>query len=251
MPVRFERDEGVVTLTLDWPERRNAIGPAEATELTDAINSLDPSTVDVLILAGNGAFCAGGDLPSISAAVEGQSPQHVAELIYGQFQGMVRALQNTLFPTIAALDGPAIGLGADLALACDMRFVGAKGWLQQGWARIGLVSGTAGVIMMQQIAPGETWRFLVEQPRLDGADCARLGFAEQADGTAIDAARARAVALMKMPRPAVRGYVEILRRSVRISDVDFEACARLQGSLLTSESFRRFAQGISTANPDR
>jgi hypothetical protein len=74
--------------------------------------------------------------------------------IYDLPQSMVRALVSVSVPIIAALDGPAVGLGMDLALACDMRLVGAGGWMMQGWARAGLVPATGGVLLMERLAPG-------------------------------------------------------------------------------------------------
>src|ERR687883_58575 len=98
---RIDYDDGVAVVTLPWPERRNALAPADAREIA------------------------------------------------------------------AAVEGPAIGLGMDLALCCDMRLVGAGGFLQQGWAAAGLISGTGGAALIERLAPGRGWRLLADQARLD------------------------------------------------------------------------------------
>ena len=86
------------------------------------------------MLTGNGALCAGGNL---RGAVEraGMPEDERRRLVYGAFQGLVRAIIDVPVATIAAIDGPAVGMGFDLALACDSRFVGPDGWCQQGWGR--------------------------------------------------------------------------------------------------------------------
>jgi len=104
------------------------------------------------VLTGNGAFCAGGNL---RGAVE-RSDLDTSErrqMVYAAYQGVVRALVDCPVPTVAAVDGPAVGMGFDLALACDSRFVGPDGWCQQGWGRVGLVPGTGGELLLRLRAP--------------------------------------------------------------------------------------------------
>ena len=120
---------------LDWPDQRNALGPDESRELSDAVGGAVTPGVCGLVLTGNGAFCAGGNL---RGAVERSDldPSERRQVVYAAYQGVVRALIDCPVPTVAAVDGPAVGMGFDLALACDSRFVGPDGWCQQGWGRV-------------------------------------------------------------------------------------------------------------------
>jgi len=216
MGVLIEREGPAVVVTLDWPERRNALGPDEATALSAALREAAAAPdIAGLVLTGSGAFCAGGDLKG-AASRSGMPEEERRQLVYSAFQGLMRALLAVPVPTVAAMDGPAIGLGFDLALACDSRFIGPQGWCQQGWGRVGFVPGTGGVLLLQHRAPGLLWSLLEQQPRLDAAAAARLNLAEDASG---QDARSRAVArvagLAAMPRASLEAYVALSRDALR------------------------------------
>ncbi|WP_164659010.1 enoyl-CoA hydratase [Tropicibacter sp. Alg240-R139] len=135
--------DGVATLTLNNPSKRNALGD----EMTPALRRMlleteaDPE-VRVLILTGtDGAFCAGGDISSMGGALAGGGAPIADDMIR-----RLREAQNTASlrlyeyskPTIAALPGPAAGAGMSLALACDLRITGQSGFLYPAFGAIGL-----------------------------------------------------------------------------------------------------------------
>jgi len=126
-------------VVLDWPEKRNALGPDEANEVAAALRAAaGQPDVRGIVLTGNGAFCAGGDINGMVARAD-MPPEERRALVYGAYQGLIRTLIELPLPTVAAVDGPAVGMGFDIALACDSRFIGPDGWCRQGWARIGLI----------------------------------------------------------------------------------------------------------------
>ena len=230
----------VTSITLRWERQRNALGPDEADELADAIRRGATTGASALVLRGEGAFCAGGHLPAIAALVR-DYPDDLREVVYRRYQGVVRALHACPVPTIAAVDGAAIGLGMDIALACDMRIVGDGGWMRQGWAAAGLITGTGGVALLERLAPGTSWRLLCTQERLDAAACAALGIGEATEGSAFDAATQRAEELARLPRATIVGYVK-LHRSLRWPDDHFfDQCAQIQADLLRSPEFAAVA----------
>jgi enoyl-CoA hydratase/carnithine racemase len=236
--VQIQRRDEVAIVQLDWPERRNALGPDEAGQLADALGLAREPEVRALVLTGSGAFCAGGDLSQLAILVQ-RGEQAIRDAVYGRYQSVVMALQNAPVPTIAAVDGPAVGLGMDLALACDMRFVGQSGWLRQGWAAIGLIPGTGGALLLESIAPNLLWRLVAEQPRLDAADCVRLGLAEAAqDGSAVTAAIRRATQLAGLPRETISAYLRLQRgaRAIRL-DAHLRECLDEQVKLLQEADF--------------
>ena len=201
---------------LDWPEQRNALGPEEAVEVTEVLE--DAAVADDVcgvVLAGNGAFCAGGNLKGMSER-SGMSEDDRRTLVYGAFQGLIRAIVDVPVTTVAAIDGPAVGMGFDLALACDSRFVGPDGWCQQGWGKLGLIGGTGGELLLRLRAPGALWGLLEDQPRLDGNAMERLGLGEAVvDASARDRAVRRVDALAPMSRDAIEAYVDLYRSDLR------------------------------------
>ncbi|HVT67663.1 MAG TPA: enoyl-CoA hydratase/isomerase family protein, partial [Trebonia sp.] len=125
MPVTATEAGPAWVVTLDWPEKRNSLGPEDTAEVAAAIEEARGKARSALVLTGSGAFCAGGDLRAFSEVSRTMAVEQIRDTVYGRVQRMVRALAECPVPTIAAVDGPAVGLGFDLALACDMRFVGS------------------------------------------------------------------------------------------------------------------------------
>jgi len=230
---------------LDWPDQRNALGPDESRELSDAVGGAVTPGVCGLVLTGNGAFCAGGNL---RGAVERSDldPSERRQVVYAAYQGVVRALIDCPVPTVAAVDGPAVGMGFDLALACDSRFVGPDGWCQQGWGRVGLVPGTGGELLLRLRAPNALWSMLEEQPRLNAASLATLNLAEQvAGGTARERAIARVERLSVMSRAALEAYVALHRAELRaLLPAHLEHAVERQLSLLGSPEFAARVQNV-------
>jgi enoyl-CoA hydratase/carnithine racemase len=231
-------------VTLDWPEKRNSLGPEDTVEVAAAIEEAGARARSAVVLTGAGAFCAGGDLRAFSEVSRTLPVAQIRDTVYGRVQRMVRALAECAVPTIAAVDGPAVGLGLDLALACDMRFVGPKGFLQQGWARAGLIAGTGGVGLLERAAPGRLWQLIATQERLGPERAAELGLAEPATGTALEAARQRAEELAAVERDVLGHYCRLSRSDRWPAAEHFELSAEIQASLIGSERFRAFTERI-------
>jgi enoyl-CoA hydratase/carnithine racemase len=216
MGIRTERHGRAAVVIIDYPERRNALGPDAARELMTALTdaTADPEVAGVVI-TGEGAFSAGGDTKGMASRV-GMSPEERRTLVYSAYQGLLTTLMDMPVPTVAAIDGAAIGFGFDIALGCDSRFIGPDGWVMQGWGRLGLVAGSGGVLLLQVRAPGSLWRLLEGQPRVDGPTAERLGLAEAVPtGTARERAIARVNAYGEMPRATLEAYVALDRAELK------------------------------------
>jgi 2-(1,2-epoxy-1,2-dihydrophenyl)acetyl-CoA isomerase len=246
---RLERDGVAAVVTLDRPETRNSLGPDEARELASMIRHAgsQPEIAGV-VLTGEGAFCAGGNLRVLMGFVDGPEAR-LRDVVYDAYQGLVRALVATPVPTVAAVDGAAVGLGFDLALACDCCLVGPSGWARQGWGALGLVPGTGGELLLRRRAPAALWRLLATQPRLDASALEQLGLGERVgEGTALAAAVGRVEAMGAMSADALAAYVRLHRADLRRGlDEHLAACLDVQVGLLRSPEFRVRAQAALDA----
>ena len=166
MPVLVETGPGYHVLTLNRPERLNAL----TVEMADALlAALDEAEADrecraVLLTGAGRGFCAGQDL----TAIDGATPAAIGDLL-DRYNPLIRRLRALPLPVVCAVNGVAAGAGANLALACDIVMAGEGASFVQAFARIGLVPDCGG-----------TWVL----PRLVGM------------------ARARALALLAEPLPA-------------------------------------------------
>jgi enoyl-CoA hydratase/carnithine racemase len=248
MGVTTTTADRVAVVMLDWPERRNALGPPEATELAAALQAAgDDDASSVVIVSGNGAFCAGGDLRAL-VDIAADGPAAIREVIYNAFHAAVRAIVEMRKPVLAAVDGPAVGLGMDLALACDWRALGPKGWMRQGWGALGVIPGTGGELLLRRLAPSLTWSLLGTSARIEPREAAELGLGEEAPAGAMEAARERANALATLPTAALDGYVRLHRHELRERlDRHLELCVEIQTELVASDEFgaraRRLLEG--------
>lgn len=245
MGVRCERDGHANVVTLDWPETRNAMGPDEVLELAAVLKTAaDDADVHGVVITGNGAFCSGGNLKG-TASRSGMPEEQRRALVYSAFQNMIRAVIAVPVPTVAAVDGPAIGMGLDIALACDSCFIGPNGWCMQGWGSVGFVPGTGGEWLLRLKAPGLLWRLLEQQPRIDAALAAEWRLAESsAPWNARERAVQRINNLAPMSRDALEAYVELGRLDLRKGlDEHLEVAVRNQVKLLSSPAVKaRIAQ---------
>jgi enoyl-CoA hydratase len=136
-----QHENGVRVLTLTDPDRRNALGPEMGTEILRATSALaDDPDARALVVTGEGsAFCAGADLP----ALFGDADRDVTKTHEG-LQAYYRAflsVHELALPTVAAVNGPAVGAGLNLAMACDVRIAGREAAFGATFARIGLHPG--------------------------------------------------------------------------------------------------------------
>ena len=245
--VHVETTGGYAVVTIDRPHRKNALTHDSMSRLTEEFERLSNiDAVRAIVLTGAGAFCAGidlqqlGGLPTTTIAERGTG-------LYDVPQGMIRSLVSVPVPTIAAIDGPAIGLGMDLALACDVRIVGSNGWLMQGWARVGLVPATGGVMLLASKAPTLLWRMLADQPRLDGDAATQEGIAEKAED-ALPAAIERASSLAQMSRKMLAAYVTLSRGPLRDAlPQQLPLAAELQLALFKDGGFRRAVADLKSS----
>jgi enoyl-CoA hydratase len=148
--IRIDRDGRVLTLTLDRPEQLNAINSELHEELSRIFRyaQRDPGS-DVIVLTGAGkAFCAGGDIPWMQQSIDDQS---LFRTIVLEAKEIVFSLLDCEKPIVAKVNGAAAGLGATLALFCDVIFMAQEAVIVDPHVRVGLVAGDGGAVIWPQL----------------------------------------------------------------------------------------------------
>ena len=150
----WAQDGAVVTVTLNRPELRNPISDADMVDaLVAALETLNADmTVRVAVLTGAGsAFSSGGNLRQMGAAAADRSPVDTRRYYETGIQRIPRAFETLEVPIIAAVNGPAIGAGCDLACMCDMRIAGESARFAESFVKVGIVPGDGGAWLLQRV----------------------------------------------------------------------------------------------------
>lgn len=219
-------DDGVATITLNRPERRNALSDQLTPALRQTLLTVeaDPAVRCVVITGAGRAFCAGGDVSGMGGnAGSGSrppaqtSPQDaVQRLKHGQ-ETLTLRLFDLAKPTIAALPGPAAGAGFSIALACDLRIAAASAFLVTAFANIGLSGDYGGSWLLTQLVGVARAKELYYTSRRVAADEAlALGIVNEVVPDSELAARTQELArtLASGPPIALRYMKQNLNRAV-------------------------------------
>lgn len=220
--------DGVATVTLDDPDRRNALDAGLAAELATAIRDLDADpAVGALVVTGAGkAFCAGGNLASLSEGA-GEDPGgaglEARRIAYVSLYEPFLALRSTRVPTLAAVNGAAVGAGLNLVLAADVAIAATSARFMSGFLRIGLHPGGGNTHMLTaRVGPQVAAAMTLFGETLDGQDAERHGLVLRcvSDIDLLATAQDMAARAAGYPPAATSRCKETLRMAVR---TDFEA----------------------------
>lgn len=188
-----DHDGGVRVVRLNDPDRRNAMGLALGAQLRDAVARCSADGVRVVVFTGAGsAFCAGADLPELFGDPD-RSPPETTAVLRDYYRAFLDVHELSL-PTIAAVNGPAVGAGLNLALVCDLRVAGTEATFGATFARIGLHPGGGSTwFLVRQLGYARALEILLRGRTLDAAEAVADGLAtgpsDDPVGDAIDLAR--------------------------------------------------------------
>ncbi len=151
-----ERDGAVLTVRLNSPETRNALTePSQMDELVALCHHVRRDvTIKAMVLTGEGtAFCAGGNVKDMRdrGGIFAGSPFEVRESYRNTIQQIPLALYELDVPVIAAINGPAIGAGLDLACMCDIRIASDKALFAESFVKVGIVPGDGGAWLLPRV----------------------------------------------------------------------------------------------------
>ncbi len=151
-----EREDSILTVRMDSPETRNALSePAQMQEFVDLCAAVKADrSVKVVVLTGNGpAFCAGGNVKDMRerGGIFAGSPYELRESYRNGIQRIPLALYDLDVPVVAAINGPAIGAGLDLACMCDVRMSADTAKFAESFVKLGIVPGDGGAWLLPRI----------------------------------------------------------------------------------------------------
>lgn len=236
----YEMYDQVALITLNRPERRNAMNQALNRDLLTAVRqAADDETVRTVVLTGAGqGFCAGADLTLFQPM---PTPEQVYELILGDYRPLMLTLLEMRKPVIAAVNGVAAGAGASLALACDLRIMAHDASILMAFSNIGLVPDAGATwFLARMVGYGRAYAIAAEGRRVMAEQCLELGLANKV----VPADELRDQALNWAQRLAQRptlalGFTKHALQHALLNDlastIEFEA--RLQQQTIASHDF--------------
>ncbi|WP_295374324.1 enoyl-CoA hydratase-related protein [uncultured Pseudacidovorax sp.] len=236
----WEREGAVVVLRLNRPETRNMI----SVPLTDALVqacariNADLSIKCAVLTAAGDIFCAGGNLKAMRNREHhfAGNPAEIRSYYDQGVQRLARAFSAVEVPIVAAVNGPAIGAGLDLALMCDLRIAAEGARFAESFIRLGLVSAAGGSWLLQRlVGPAVAAELTLTGDDFDAARALQLGILSQVvpPQDLMPCAMALAQRIARHPAHAVRLNKRLLRESLTGS---------LDSTLALAASFQGIAQ---------
>lgn len=258
--VIYEADGGIVTLTLNRPEKRNPISERDVVDgLVAALGRVQAdATVRAVILTGAGsAFSSGGDLRAMEAALDERTRDPSSTIAYyvDGIQRIPLAFETLDVPVIAAVNGPAIGAGTDLACMCDLRIAAEEARFAESFVKIGIIPGDGGAWLLPRIVGwSKACEMALTGDILSAGEALACGLVSRVvPGTGLmDAARALAGRIAVNPPLAVRATKRLLRegRFARLDTMLQLSAAAQAVAHTTAEHREALAKALAPRPPN-
>lgn len=255
---RFEVDGAVATITLDRPDRLNALTLDVYADLRDLLTELEHrDDVHALVLTGEGSgFCSGGDVDDIIGELLERGDNRRVTDFTRMTGAVVRNLRELPIPVIAAVNGTAAGAGAVIAAACDLRVVARSAAFHFLFARVGLSGADMGCayLLPRIVGLGRAMELLLFGDRVDADEALRIGLANHVtdDDRLVDEATAWARRLADGPTFALATTKKLVTRELDMdlaSGLELEAYS--QALLMRSHDHAEFfAARRESRDPD-
>jgi 2-(1,2-epoxy-1,2-dihydrophenyl)acetyl-CoA isomerase len=249
MPNEFiivEKNGGVMKVTLNRPQVLNSFNGAMTRELRMALDDsrADKSIRAVLITGAGRAFCAGQDLSEVPPPGEGVAD--LGAIVHATYTPLIKSIRKLELPVICAVNGPAVGAGANIALACDIVLAADNASFSQAFVKIGLIPDSSGTFFLPRIVgfPRATAMMMTAE-KIEAERAYQIGMIYQvcAADTLQQEAMALATQLASMPTRALGLTKRALNASMTNDlDAQLEVEAELQRE---AGRTRDFAEGVS------
>ena len=249
--IRLGQEDDIATIILNRPEVMNGLNSAMRREIPAAVAEASARARVIVITGAGRAFCSGQDL-SDAKSIEGADFEHI---LREEYEPMLNAVYDCPVPTIAAVNGPAAGAGANLALAADVVIAARSAVFLQAFARIGLIPDAGGTYWLpRQVSFARAMGAALFAEPVTAEQAAAWGMIWEAVPDADFAAtiQARAAHLAQGPTTAYRLLKQALRRSLdhRLGE-QLALEAQLQGEAGRTRDFREGVMAFLEKRPAR
>ena len=247
-------DDSVGTVTLNRPDRGNALRPSMMREICTALDELErDDQVKAIILRGAGKhFSTGADFAFLDELTRTR-PVDVQQQIYEHFQGAARRLYHCRKPTIALISGAAITVGCELALACDFRLVSDTASFQESWIKLGLIPPLGGLFLLPRlIGLGRAMQMVLRAEAVTAQSAVAMGLAQELVPADRLERRGRELALELAQRPPLAyttAKLALHRGLETTMEAEWSANLSSQAMLLSSEDFREGLAALKEKRP--
>ncbi|WP_431283593.1 enoyl-CoA hydratase/isomerase family protein [Humitalea sp. 24SJ18S-53] len=239
----YEASDGVATITLNRPDRMNAIGGSMKADLSTAFFTLarTDTSIRCVILTGSGerAFCAGADIKERAEGPRRSATEYFAQ--QAATHALFRGMEDFERPVIAAINGVALGGGLEIALCADIRYAAAHAKLGLPEVKLGAIPGAGGTQRLPRLVGASVAKeLLFTAAHLTADEALAIGLVSRVvrDGTVLEAAMATARKIAEMPPLAVA----FAKRTVNTG---------MQGGIEAGLEYERYAAGMLTDSEDR
>jgi 2-(1,2-epoxy-1,2-dihydrophenyl)acetyl-CoA isomerase len=249
--VRVETEGAVGWIRLNRPEKMNAIGAITRRQLGDAIKQAErDESVRVVVLTGSGrAFCSGADVTEMAQGGDGgmRTPEDVGNVLRNEYMPMLIRLRTMPKPVIAAMNGPAVGIGASYALACDIRIATPEAYILEAFVNIGLApDGGVSWLLPRLAGTGVAYEMFFSGKPLSATDAHRLGVINRLVAADKLEAEVRELAghLAAQPRQAMAAAKRAVNHALESS---YEEALEFESYLQEAQAASsEFAEGVQT-----
>ena len=240
--LRTELDDGILRVTVDRPSYMNALDDATCAALISAFEFGEHDVRVVVLTGSGGSFSAGADVVELATTrpASDAEARQAAEHTMHRAGALVRAITGCPVPVIAQVNGPAVGIGASMALASDLIYASEDAYFLFAFSKIGLMpDGASSVLVPAAIGRPRTNALMLLAERMPAEEAFAVGLINDVVPAAVLGDRVDAVAarLVRMPRRAL----ELTKRSITDSTLALDAALRRetegQIELLTSPEF--------------
>jgi 2-(1,2-epoxy-1,2-dihydrophenyl)acetyl-CoA isomerase len=246
--LKVTREGPIVTLTMNLPEARNALpNPQACSDFADACSdvTLDTSVAAVILTGAGTSFSAGGNVKQIrdrTGMVPGRNPMETRHSYKNNIQKISRSLYQVEVPTIAAINGPAIGAGMDFAMMCDMRIASERAIFAESFVKLGIIPGGPGSwILPRLVGAAKAAQLSFTGETFDAAEALRIGLVTEvvAHDDLMSTAQNLAAKIAQNPIHAVRFTKRLMREGEHAQmESMMELSAAFQSIIHESEDHR-------------